>query len=436
LLIGNALQLLREPLAFPVRCAREFGDVVRLRFGRMVVYLLNHPEAIEHVLRGNHRNFIKDRGTRLRSAVLGQGLLTSEAERWRRQRRLAQPAFQHDSVQRYGEVMVALTQRMLGEWRPGQLRDVHADLARLTLEIAAQTLCGASLAGQADQVARSLDAIMSYFAGPAAFFPWLGWLPTPGNRRFRRAVRELNAILSATLARRRAGGAHGDDLLARLLTAHDEEGGLTDQELRDELITLLLAGHETTALAVSFCLYLLGQHPQADARLAAELADVLQGWPPTSADVGRLRYAEWVLRESLRLYPPAPSIGREALSDCEVAGYFVPKGTQLALVQWVVQRDPRWFDEPETFKPQRWDNDLARRLPRCAYFPFGDGPRVCIGNHFALLEGVLILATICQRYRLTPAPGFTLQLLPSITLRPRGGVRMVLTERVALRPTV
>jgi cytochrome P450 len=430
-LIGNALQLWREPFAFPVRCAHEYGDVVRLRVGRMVVYLLNHPEAIEYVLRGNHRNFIKDRGTRMLSSVLGQGLLTSEGEVWRRQRRLAQPAFQHDQVLRYGEVMVAHTRRAREEWRAGQARDVHADLTRLTLEIVAQTIFGASVAGQADRVARSMDAIMTYFAGPIAFFPWLAWLPTPGNLRFRRAVKELDAILRDTIARRRAGGAHGDDLLARLLSAHDEEGGMTDQELRDELMTLLLAGHETTALAVSFCLYLLGQHPEAEARLAAELEEVLQGRPATSADVGRLRYTEWVLRESLRLYPPAPSIGREALSDCEVGGYFVPKGAQLALVQWVVHRDGRWFDEPETFKPERWDNDLARRLPRCAYFPFGDGPRVCIGNHFAMMEGVLILATICQRYRMTPAPGFTLQLLPSITLRPKGGVRMVPAERTA-----
>ena len=271
---------------------------------------------------------------------------------------------------------------------------------------------------------------MEFYAGWAALLPWWQRLPTPGNRRFRRAKAEIDAVMYDTIARRRAGEKAGDDLLSRLLAARDEDGSrMSDRQLRDELVTLFLAGHETTALALSYSFYLLAQHPDAEARLAAELDEVLQGKPPTAADVPRLRSTEWVIKESMRLYPPATSIGREAVCDTEIGGYFVPKGAQVSPVQWVVHRDARWFDDPEAFKPERWDNDLARRLPRCAYFPFGDGPRVCIGNQFAIMEAVLVLATVAQRYRLALAPGFQLELLPSVTLRPKHGVSMVIQER-------
>jgi cytochrome P450 len=356
--------------------------------------------------------------------------VTSEGERWRRQRRLAQPAFQLDQVEKYGTVMVAYTGRLLQEWRAGQTRDVHAEMMRLTMAIVARTLFSATVAGQADRVGQAMDVIMQYWASPAAMFPWWGRLPTPGNRRYRRALRTLNTIMQTTIAGRRTGGEGNDDLLSRLLAARDDDGSqMTDRQLRDELVTLFVAGHETTALALSFCFYLLAGHPDVQARLAAELDEVLQGQAPASVHVPRLRYTESVVKEAMRLYPPVPSIGRQALSECEIGGYRIPQGAQIALVQWIVHRDPRWFDHPEEFRPQRWDNDLARRLPRGAYFPFGDGPRICIGNHFAIMEAVLILATVAQRYRLALVPGFELDLLPSITLRPKRGIPMVLHER-------
>jgi cytochrome P450 len=429
LFLGHAWQLVRDPLGFAARCARTYGDVVCLRFGPLIYYMFSHPDAIEYVLRGNHRNFSKDKGTHLLSSVLGQGLVTSEGELWRRQRRLAQPAFQLDQIQRYGPVMVGAARRLLDEWRPGQTRDIHADMMRLTLDIVTETLFSSKVSERAGQVGRALEVILKFFAGPVALFPWLQWLPTPGNRRYRRALRELDSILQEVIAGRRAGGPGPEDLLTRLLNARDEDGSrMSDRQLRDELATLFLAGHETTAVALSFCFYLLARHPQAEARLAAELEDVLQGQLPAAEHVPRLRYTEWVVREAMRLYPPVPSIGREALNDCDVAGYPVRKGTQITLVQWVVHRDPRWFDDPEAFRPERWDNDLARRLPRGAYFPFGDGPRVCIGQHFAMMEAVLILATVASRYRLALAPGYALELFPSITLRPKRGLPMVLHE--------
>jgi cytochrome P450 len=406
-LIGNAWQIIRDPLTYATRWAREYGDVVRLRFGPLDFYALNHPDAVEYVLRGNHRNFIKDKGTRLLSGFLGQGLVTSEGDLWRRQRRLAQPGFQLEQVQKYGAVMVAYARRLLEEWRPGQTRDVHHDMMRLTLEVVAQTLFSATVTGQAERMGRAMDVIMKYWAGAAALVPWLQRLPTPGNLRYRRTLRELDAIILGAVAQRRVEGApEADDLLGRFLAARDEDGSrMSDRQLRDELVTLFLAGHETTAVALSFCFYLLAQHPEAEARLAAEVDEVLRGEPPTAAAVGRLRYAEWVVKEAMRIYPPVPSIGREALAECEVGGYTIPKGGQIVLSQWVVHRDGRWFDEPLAFRPERWDNDLARSLPRGAYFPFGDGPRICIGNQFALMEAVLILTTVVQRYRLTLPPG-------------------------------
>jgi cytochrome P450 len=422
---------MREPFEFATRCARQYGDVMRMRVGPMVVYMVVHPDLIEQVLRRDHRNFIKDKGTRMLAELLGEGLLTSEGETWRRQRRLAQPAFQLDQIQKYGAVMAACAERMLKGWQAGQTRDIHADMTRLTMEIAAQTLLGASMTEQTERVSRAMNDAMIYFAGPALWFPLYKWLPTPGNLRFRRARRELDRIMYSTIAQRRAeAAAGGDDLLSRLLAARDEDGSqMTDHQLRDELVTLFLAGHETTAQALSFTFYLLGKHPAVAARLAAEVDEVLAGRLPASPDVPRLRYTEWVIKESMRLYPPAPNVGREALCDCEIGGYRIPRGAQVALVQWVAQRDPRWFDDPEVFQPERWDNDLARRLPRCAYFPFGDGPRICIGNQFAMLEAVLILAAIVQRYKLELVPGYKLELFASVTLRPKHGVLMVVRER-------
>ncbi len=304
-------------------------------------------------------------------------------------------------------------------------------MMRLTLEIVAQTLFSASVDDKAARVGRALEALMKYWAGPGGIFSWWKYVPTPGAFRFRRAVADLDAIILETVARRRESGAGPEDLLSRFLNARDEDGGrMSDRQLRDEMVTLLLAGHETTAVALSFCFYLLALHPEADAKLAAELDEVLAGEPPATRHMPRLRYTDWVVKEAMRLFPPVPNVGREALDDCEIGGYRIPRGAQIALVQWITHRDPRWFGEDaEEFRPERWDNDLARRIPRCAYFPFADGPRVCIGNHFATMEAVLILAAVAARYRLELVPDYTLKLLPSVTLRPKGGMRMILHGR-------
>jgi cytochrome P450 len=421
---------MRDPMGFLARMAQEYGDVVRMRLGNLPTYLLVNPQHIEYVLRTHGDLFRKDEVSRWLTPLVGQGLLISEGAFWRRQRRLAQPSFQHQQIERYAAIMVEQTERMLAAWHDGQIRDPHQDLMRLTLGIVAKTLFDAELTGEASVIGGSLEIVMNHFMSPMRWVPIGNRLPLPSTRRFRRAIRQIDEIIYGIIRRRRESDQDPGDLLSRLLAARDEEGqGMTDRQLRDEVVTLVLAGHETTALVLFYTFDLLAQSPEVESRLAAEVRAVLGGRPATAADVPSLRYTEWVVREAMRLYPPAWGVGREALADCEVGGYHVPKGTQFFLVQWIVHRDARWFDDPEAFRPERWDHDLIKRLPRCAYFPFGDGPRICIGNHFAMMEAVLILATIVRSYRLCREPGQTLELLPSITLRPRHGILMRIHAR-------
>jgi cytochrome P450 len=428
--IGNTLAYARDPLGFLMRCAREYGDVVRLRGPGLTFCMLSHPEYIEQVLRGQHRSFIKWKLLRDTARVFGNGLLTSEGDFWKRQRRLANPAFQVQQVRTYADAMVLHTRRMLDGWHTGETRLLTDELVRLTLAIVAQTLFDADVNAEAHPMGPVLEGVLSYYGDPMNSLVLPQWLPTPANRRFRRAVAGLDALIAAMIAERRKRATTGHDLLSRLLAAQDEEGGvMTDQQLRDEVVTLAFAGHKTTAAALLYSLYLLAQSPAADDRLAAEVRDVLAGRPPTAADVPSLRFTECVVKEALRLYPPSWGIGREALADFEVGGFVVPKGTQVLTVQWVVHHDARWYDEPEAFRPERWEGDLESRLPRCAYFPFGDGPRICIGGHFAMLETVLVLATIVQRFRLELVPNQKFRLVPSITLWPKPGIRMVVRDR-------
>ena len=426
LLLGSTFAYLRDQLGFLNDAVREYGDIVNLKLGNLTTYVLVNPEHIDYVLRSHADNFMKDKLTRWLIPLVGEGLLTSEGDFWRRQRRLIQPTFQRQQIERYAAIMVEQTGLMLDAWHDGQVRDTHEDMAHLALAIVAKALFGTDLTSEADTIGTSLEVVINHFMSPMRWFSFLDYLPLPSSRRYWRAIRKIDEIIYGIIARHRAGGQDTGDLLSRLAAARDEEGsgGMTDRQLRDEVVTLVLAGHETTALVLFYSFYLLAEAPASVDRLAAELRHVLGGRPPTVADVPNLRYTEWVIRESMRLFPPAWGIAREALADCEIGGYHVPKGTQIFMVQRLVHRDSRWFDDPEAFKPERWDNDLIKRLPRCAYFPFGDGPRICIGNHFAMMEAVLLLATIGQRFRLQIEPGQTLELLPSVTLRPRRPIQM------------
>jgi cytochrome P450 len=431
-LLGNLLEFRRDNLAFYARCAREYGDVVSFRLGPRRVVQLNRPDLVEYVLVTGNRHFNKNFfALRHLHRVLGNGLITSEGGHWLRQRRLAQPAFRRDELAAHADIMVACAERMLAGWRPGDTRDIHAEMMRLTLAIAARTFFDLDVAGTAADVGAAFEVVQDAFnaqVGSLVVPP--AWLPTPGNLRRRRAIAFLEGVIEDLIRQRRSDGRDRGDLLSRLLHARDEDGtGMTDRQLRDEGMTLLLAGHETTALALSWTWYLLALNPEVEEQLAAEVRAALGGRPPTVADLPRLPYAGRVLLESMRLYPPVYAIGREARADWDMGEYRVPAGTAVLVSQWVLHRDPRFFAAPEKFDPDRWADGLAGRLPRYAYFPFSAGPRVCLGTTFAMEEALLVLATVAQRYHFTLVPGQRITPKPCITLRPEPGVRMILAGR-------
>lgn len=429
-LVGSALGLLKNPLTFMERITRDHGDVVEFGLLNERVILFNHPDAIDELLIGQKDKLIKDSLTRDLSMLLGQGLLVSEGTFWRRQRKLAQPAFHRQRIEAYGDVMVRFTERAIAQWRDGQKRNLHEDMMRLTLDIVAETLFGVEdISAVARKIEWALQVLMERFTGLGHFVP-LG-IPTPMNLRSRKAIEELDTIIYRIIAERRRSGDDRGDLLSMLLAATSEDEGhkMTDKQLRDESITLLLAGHETTALTLTYCFHLLGQHPHVADQLAAEITSVLGDRPATAADLPKLKMADAVVRESMRLYPPAWAVGREAIEPCKVAGIDIPVGTQLWAAQWIVHRDARWFPEPLAFKPERWANDFAKTLPKHAYFPFGGGPRVCIGNAFAMMEAVLLLVTIVRSHSLRALSKGPIETIPSVTLRPKNGLFMTVERR-------
>jgi cytochrome P450 len=433
---GSLAELRRDRLGFWARVARDYGDVVSLRIGSRPLWLVSHPDLIEEVLVTQARHFIKHFALRLNPLVLGKGLLTSEGDFWLRQRRLIQPAFQRGRLAAFGPVMVAYARRLMAAWRDGETRDVLPEMMRLTLEIAAKALFDAEVADEARAVGEAMQLLQENFLERFnSLAPPPLWLPLPANLRLRRAVRRLDEVLYGFIRqRRRAGDTGRGDVLSLLLHARDEDRtGMTDKQLRDEAMTLFLAGHETTALALSWAWGLLGSHPEAEARLHAEVDAVLAGRPPAVEDLPRLRFTEAVVLEAMRLYPPAYVVGREAAEECTVAGYRVPRRMTLLMSQWVVHRDGRFFEAPEKFRPERWLDGLAERLPKYAYFPFGGGPRVCIGNTFAMMETVLVLATMAQELHFRLAPGHVLETWPTFTLRPKDGVPAVLARRAHAR---
>jgi cytochrome P450 len=431
-LFGSAAAFRRDQLGFYVSCAREYGDVVQTRMGPYRILLIYHPDAIEELFVARNRDFIKSPGVRLLRPLLGDGLFLSEGDTWLRQRRLVQPAFHRQRVAGYGDVMAAFAERHVAGWKDRDVIEVHGEMMALTQAIVGKTLFDADVSGDAHEAGQAARVLAEDFGArlqSLRLIPY--WLPTPRNLRTRRAIRHLDGLIHRIIAERRASADDRGDLLSMLLHAQDADDGsrMTGQQVRDEVMTMFLAGHETTAVALSWTWYLLAQHPDANARLADELRDVLGGRAPSVADLPRLKYAGMAVTESMRLYPPAYGIGRQAARATEIAGQAIAPGDILIAPTWVVHRDRRWFEESEAFRPERWAGDLAQRLPRFAYFPFGGGPRQCIGNSFAQMEAVLVLATIAQRFRLSLVPGQRITPTPYITLRPEPGVRMLLDRR-------
>ncbi len=434
-LAGNLPDFRKSRLAFLGDCAREFGDMVKIRLAHRRVYLANHPALIEEVLVSQSKHFIKHFALRLNPIVLGKGLLTSEGDFWLRQRRLIQPMFLKNRIVGHAGAMVAATQRMLDEWRPGERRDIHAEMMRVTLAIAAKTLFNAEVGGDAQAIADAMEVMQQNFVQRFnSLLPLPMWIPTPANLRAKHAVRQLDDVVFRIIRQRRQENVDHGDLLSLLLRARDEDDGstMTDQQLRDEAMTIFLAGHETTALVLSWGWYLLAQHPEVERKLCAELDAVLGGRLPTADDWPKLKLTEWIALETMRLYSPAYVVGREAIVDCDIGGYHVPRGTTILMSPWVVHRDPRFWDEPEKFNPERWGDEKIKTLPKFAYFPFGGGPRSCIGNTFAMMELVLILATIAQKFCFRLQPGTTVTPMASFTLRPAEGVPGVIETRLPI----
>ncbi len=428
--LGHLLAYRRDPLGF-LMLAAAHGPVVTMKLGPLTAILLREPEDIERVLVGEHKRFIKDEMTRGISRVLGDGLLTSEGESWLRHRRLLAPAFHRERVSTYGDAMVEATDRFVHQLPLGTNLDLHAEMLRLTLEIVVRALFDSEVTGVARDVSHAVEVLVDrYGSGLYTLLPFLEKLPTEANRSFEKALSTLDEVLLGIIRGRREKPTGGSDLLSTLLAAQDEEGkGLSDREMRDELMTLFIAGHETTALALTYALMLVFQSPDTVKRLQNELDNVLGDRLPKSSDVANLPFVRAVLLEAMRLYPPAWAIGRETREEFSVGGYVLPKGAQVWLAQWVNHRDPRYFPSPERFWPERWLDGLAKSLPKFAYYPFGGGPRICIGQAFSMMEAELVLTTILRRLVLVRLDDAPPALSPVITLRPTNPIVVRFSER-------
>lgn len=435
--IGNLRPFRDDPIAFLMACARNYGDVVQFNVGPQTVFLLNDPDLIRDVLVTHHRNFIKSRGLRRAKRLLGEGLLTSEGEFHRRQRRLAQPAFHRQRIAAYGSVMSAYSARLGERWHDRETIDVAQAMMQLTLAIVGKTLFDADVEAEADEIGAALTETMLLFRSVTTpFVDLLDRIPIlPANRRFNAARARLDATIYHMIAERRRSGEERGDLLSLLLRAVDPEHaadaptGMTDEQLRDEALTIFLAGHETTANALTWTWYLLSQNPGVEDRLHAEVDSVVGDRLPAVEDLPRLTYTEMVLHESMRLYPPAWILGRQALGAYPVGHYVMPAGALVLMSQYVMHHDARFFPDPFRFDPLRWTAEARATRPKFSYFPFGAGPRQCIGESFAWMEGILVLATLARRWRMRHAQGHEVALLPLVTLRPRHGMRMVLERR-------
>ncbi|HEV3471216.1 MAG TPA: cytochrome P450 [Pyrinomonadaceae bacterium] len=432
---GQMLAFRRDPLTFLARLAREHGDVARFRIGPQRAFLLSHPDLVRDLLVTHQERFHKGRALQRARRLLGRGLLTSEGDFHRRQRRLAQPAFHRQRINSYAATMVEYAERTSGRWRDGQTLDISQEMMRLTLAVVGKTLFDADVETEADEVGEALTEVMELFG--YLMLPYselLEHLPLPASRRFRRARARLDSVIYRIIEdRRRAAGDRGD-LLSMLLLAVDEEGdrtGMTNEQLRDEVMTLFLAGHETTANLLSWAWFLLAQHPEAERRLHEELDAVLAGGrAPSADDTAALRYTEMVVAETMRLYPPAWTLGRLAVADHEAAGYHIPRGSLVLASQYVCHRDPRYFPDPERFDPERFTPEAKASRPQFSYFPFGGGVRRCIGEGFAWTEATLILAALARRWRVRLLPGRPVETQPRITLRPgKGGIPVRLERR-------
>ena len=417
-IVGNLPMASKDPLGVFTQWARQYGDIFYYRVFHRHIYFLNHPDLVKHVLVTNYQNFIKGEAIRFNRRMFGNGLISNEGSSWLQQRRLIQPAFHRERIESYGDTMVAYAvahDSSMARRRRARHPSRHDAPARWRL--LARTLFNIEIAGERDHIAVALNTLMELSSGARMLLPpLLRRAPTQGNLRYLQAARRLDDIVYALIRERRASGKVLDDLLSTLLDARDESGApMPDKQVRDEVMTILLAGHETAAVSLSWTWYLLAQNPEVEQKLCSELRDVLNGRSPQVRDLPELRYTERVVKEAMRLYPPVWALVRNPINDCEIGGYRVPAGSSVIMSPWVMHRDPQHYDEPERFNPDRWLDERTTAASKFSYFPFGGGPRSCIGASFAMMEAVLVLATIAQRFKIGVVQDRPVEPLPTIT---------------------
>ncbi len=436
-LIGNLLELGRNPIDLFTEVAEQ-GDVVSLKFAHQRYFLVNDVETVHHVLVDNNRNYTKSPNYKGLKLVLGEGLVTSEGEFWRRQRKLSQPAFHRDRVASFVTTMVEETDAMLSKWdeRVGDVIDVHAEMMKLTLRIVARTLFSTTVGAEADAIGEALGIAIHHANDYAeAVIKPPQWIPSPKNFRFKRSMKTLDALVFRIIdTRRRGESADAQDLLALLMAATEDGRGMTNEQLRDEVMTLVMAGHETTANALAWTFYLLSKDPEVERRLARDVSAAVGDRAPGAEDAPKLKYASMVVSESMRLFPPVWAFERQAIDNDVVGGFEVPAKSMVAISPFLLHRHRRYWDNPEGFDPERFSPQNSEGRPKLAYLPFGGGPRMCIGMGFAMMEAQMCLARIVQKYRLELASPTRVDPEPVVTLRPRGGLKMRLRRQTA-RPT-
>lgn len=431
-LSGSIPEFTRDTLAFLLEL-RQYGDLASFPFGPFRGYVVSSPELAHQVLVTDAAKYYKSRSIKsVMFPVLGKGLFTNDGDFWKKQRKLVGPAFHTKRIGAYAEVMVDHAQALMQRWQSGQVYDMDHEMAHLTMGIVTKTLFDADVSSDANEISALVSEVLSSVntrLDRLANLPY--WVPTPENRRFNKTVAQLNSVIQGFIDDRRASGEDKGDLLSMLLLAQDEDNGetMSDRQVRDEAMTLFGAGHETTAVALMWTWYLLSQHPDVEAKLLEELETVLAGRAPELSDLPRLPYTEMVIKESMRLYPPAWGTTRETIAPVEMNGYTIKQGSILLVNMYGIQRDARYFPDPDRFDPERFSAENEPNIPKYAYIPFGGGPRVCIGNAFAMMEAKLILATIAPRFRFALAPGQQVAPKRVFTLRSAYGMKMIATER-------
>lgn len=430
ILQGSTMTFHRTPLEFMVQNAREYGDIARFHFFHIPAYQVNHPDDVRILLVDPDGHFHKGMALEGFRPLVGKGLLLNEGESHRRQRRMMQPPFHRARIAGYGEQMLTEARQVCARWQDGQAVDISVEMNGLTLAVAASTLFGANVSeAETRDVAEAMRGFAEwYHQSTHPMGPLLQLLPTRATRRFREGKRRLDAVVARMIEARRTGGDRGD-ILSMLVFARDEEGNgaaMSNEHIHDEAVGLLVAGHETTGGTLTWAWWLLAQHPAVAEKLREEVRRAVGDRQPEVSDLPQLKYAEGVFAETLRLYPSAMALVRQAKSPVEMAGYTIPAGAVVMASAWCTHRDPRFWEEPEAFRPERWTPEARAARPRFAYYPFGGGSRVCLGEAFAWMEGTLVLATLAQRWQAIPQPGY--QAIPEtlFTLRPKGGLPMTL----------